>query len=297
MLNLEKIVSQKDTFIDGEFKEHSSDLLFLLPLKDGGEAYVYILFEHKSYSDPWVALQLLRYMVRIWERDIKEGKSASLRLIIPIVIYHGEQEWKISTKFADLFSKNEILQRFLPNFEYIIHDIPRYDNNDILGANKLRVVLWLLKYIFNKDFLKHLKEDVPLFALVKQDMISEDFQQTVLLYIFRNTDHIHEEEIKKEIIDQLLLKDGDNTMVTIAEKLIEEGIQKGWQSGKQEGIQEGWQSGKVEDIQKILQIRFGRLPVETKHHLENIDDPEKLDSLLTAAVTVNSISDFMHILR
>ena len=43
---------------------HQTDLLYRVRLANGGQAYIYFLFEHKSYPDPLVALQLLRYMVR-----------------------------------------------------------------------------------------------------------------------------------------------------------------------------------------------------------------------------------------
>ena len=39
-------------------------------LRAGGNAYVCVLFEHKSYVDPLVALQVLRYMVRVWDYSI-----------------------------------------------------------------------------------------------------------------------------------------------------------------------------------------------------------------------------------
>src|SRR5437868_11362013 len=61
----------KDSFVDAELQEHLSDLLYRVRLKPGGEAYVYVLFEHKSAPDAWVAFQLLRYLVRIWEQGLQ----------------------------------------------------------------------------------------------------------------------------------------------------------------------------------------------------------------------------------
>lgn len=51
----------KDSFVDAELRRHYSDLLYRVRLRDGGDAFVYILFEHKSGPDKWVAFQLLRY--------------------------------------------------------------------------------------------------------------------------------------------------------------------------------------------------------------------------------------------
>ncbi|HEX5083364.1 MAG TPA: Rpn family recombination-promoting nuclease/putative transposase [Blastocatellia bacterium] len=63
----------KDSFIDEELRQHFSDLLYRVNLKRGGDALVYILFEHKSSPDEWVAFQLLRYEVRIWESERRNG--------------------------------------------------------------------------------------------------------------------------------------------------------------------------------------------------------------------------------
>src|SRR5262245_58439780 len=62
----------KDSFIDAELQQHFSDLLYRVRLKQGGAAYVYLLFEHKSAPDAWVAFQLLRYKARIWEPLVQQ---------------------------------------------------------------------------------------------------------------------------------------------------------------------------------------------------------------------------------
>ncbi|MBE2200516.1 MAG: Rpn family recombination-promoting nuclease/putative transposase [Anaerolinea sp.] len=43
-------------------------------LRDGGEAYIYALLEHKSRPDPFTTFQLIRCMVRIWENDRREKR-------------------------------------------------------------------------------------------------------------------------------------------------------------------------------------------------------------------------------
>ena len=45
---------------------------------------VYILFEHKSYADRLTSFQLLRYLVRIWERMLRQGEP--LAPVIPLVL-------------------------------------------------------------------------------------------------------------------------------------------------------------------------------------------------------------------
>lgn len=80
----------KDSFIDEALAEHYSDLLYRVQLKTSEDAYIYLLFEHKSAPAPRVALDLLRYMVRIWDFLSKQGNKTPLPAILPLVIYHGK---------------------------------------------------------------------------------------------------------------------------------------------------------------------------------------------------------------
>ena len=64
----------KDSFIDPELKTYFSDMLY--PVRLHGEpGYMYVLFEHKSYEDRLIHLQLLEYMLRIWRLHVKQQTS------------------------------------------------------------------------------------------------------------------------------------------------------------------------------------------------------------------------------
>ena len=73
VLNLDTLALQSGSFIDPDLQEQFADLLYRVALHDDSEAYLYILLEHKSYPDLQTPFQLLRYLVRIWERDGREG--------------------------------------------------------------------------------------------------------------------------------------------------------------------------------------------------------------------------------
>jgi len=87
----------KDSFIDEDLRQHFSDLLYRVRLKGGGDAFVYVLFEHKSAPDKWTAFQLLRYEVKIWETERRKG-TESLPLIFPLVFYHGQERWESASR-------------------------------------------------------------------------------------------------------------------------------------------------------------------------------------------------------
>ena len=107
-------------------RRHQSDRLIRTRLLANNtnkerDIFLFLLFEHKSRAEPLTPLQLLRYMVRIWEQQ--RANKERLTPIIPVVFYHGDREWHISTEFQALFNDlPEAAKRYVPSFEYILQD-------------------------------------------------------------------------------------------------------------------------------------------------------------------------------
>ena len=71
LLELDSVEIRKDSFIDDELRAYYSDLLYMVRLR-GEPAYIYVLFEHKSYSERLIHLQLFEYMAKIWRLHLKQ---------------------------------------------------------------------------------------------------------------------------------------------------------------------------------------------------------------------------------
>ena len=111
-LDLARVQLEDASFVDEKLREHFSDLLFRVGLKDGGAAFIYILLEHKSAPDERVALQLLRYIVQAWDR-----LPTPLPWIIPVVVYHGVRAWHVEQRLRGMLQPSPDAQawlRYLP---------------------------------------------------------------------------------------------------------------------------------------------------------------------------------------
>ena len=60
-----------DTYVAEDLREDCSDLVYRLACR-GGTLEIYLLFEHKSRTEHWTLLQLLRYLVASGERHRKQ---------------------------------------------------------------------------------------------------------------------------------------------------------------------------------------------------------------------------------
>ena len=82
--------------MDETLRHECTDLLFRVELTTGEAAFLFILLEHKSRSEPQAILQLAGYMVQIWKR-YAQGSAERLRSlppIIPILLHYGASRWR-----------------------------------------------------------------------------------------------------------------------------------------------------------------------------------------------------------
>ena len=96
---------RRSSFIDQELRGSASDLLFeVRSAAAAPRQWPYLLFEHQSQPDRWMALRLLRYCCRIWENDRRDHPDEQyLRPVLPLVFYQGEHHWHYAIELAESF--------------------------------------------------------------------------------------------------------------------------------------------------------------------------------------------------
>jgi hypothetical protein len=137
-LDLATLTGEPGSFIDDHLAATHSDLLFSVTLA-GHRAFIYALLEHQSSPDELMALRLLKYMLRIWERHVEDhgrGKQAlPLPFIIPIVVHHGEEGWTAATRLEGLFDQalaEELeLGSLVPRLEFLLDDLTYLSDDDL----------------------------------------------------------------------------------------------------------------------------------------------------------------------
>lgn len=287
VLDLNTLTLSKASFVDKTLKAHYSDLLYQVKRKQGENAYVYLLLEHKSYPDRWTVFQLLRYVVRIWERAL-EKKPARLPAIVPLVVYHGEKRWEATWDLRALVDAEDALRAFVPDFRYLVCDLSQDDLTALQGQATLQVAVRLLKYIFQREFAERLPEIAAFFREVLTQPDGLHYLETVLKYIAQSTDKLDDTTLQT-LVQRALPEIGDTLMPTIAET---------WrQEGRQEAIAEAITYARI-DVIGILEARFGTIPPSLANRIDALDDLVKLRKLLTQAATVNSLETFQaHLLH
>jgi predicted transposase/invertase (TIGR01784 family) len=272
-------------------------MLYAVWLQDH-PGYIYILFEHKSYPEKWIHLQLLEYMLKIWRQWLKQKQSGGLPVVIPLVLFHGKSAWPTDRlRFSSLLTgPTETLSAYIPDFGFVLHDLARFSEEEIKGTIMARVVMLMFKYAFDPCLVEKLP---GIFSLMRELMEKETGLQhleTVLRYLFSTVDHISTTDIKTIVAESLSEKEGAFTM-TIAERLqkegFEKGMQKGVQQGMQKGLQKGLRDGLLEGIEIAISIKFPEEAYNIMPLIYPIDTVAQLKTLKHAVMTARNASELV----
>jgi predicted transposase/invertase (TIGR01784 family) len=125
----QSLKAERNSVVDPELRETETDLLFSARLKGGRKVLFYVLLEHQSKVYRWMALRLLKYVVRQLEHWRQEhSDSELLPIIIPLVLYHGpEGAWTAPRRVEELFDvpaeERALWLLLLPQFGYGLDDL------------------------------------------------------------------------------------------------------------------------------------------------------------------------------
>ena len=268
------------SFIDPQFASSESDLLFHIRLQQS-DAFLYLLFEHQSSEDPRMALRLLSYILRIWERFAQNhAPLAKLPAILPVVLAQGKRPWKTSTRLEDLIDMPpavaNILRPWQPTLVYHLLELVRIPYGEIAGTPEGIITLRALKAEPMEELLGDaLWDEALLFS------ISEGALERILRYILNAEDNV---ALLKERIGKIRIKPLQTKTMTLADQLRQE--------GKLEGKLEGQLRAFRTAVLRALEIRHGAYPEGVREAIEAINDAQRLETLLDSAIRSDSIEGF-----
>ncbi|MCP4149718.1 MAG: Rpn family recombination-promoting nuclease/putative transposase, partial [bacterium] len=165
-IDFSKLEMDLTEYVSGKFKGTRKDVVARTRMrtrkkgKKGKRTFIdvdiYFLFEHKS---GWVSaeelfLTLLAYKQVMWEKDMAAKRP--LRVILPIVFYHGETKWNTSRSFVDCFNVENEIKEYLINFDYLLFDTQDWDfqqeKNREMGKSVFLIsAIALMKSAFSND--------------------------------------------------------------------------------------------------------------------------------------------------
>lgn len=118
MLDCSSLTLEPTESVDAGHHAFRSDLVYSVRF-NGRDAAVVVLVEHESSRAPLLAVQVLQYLVQLWDAELRRSPAPTrLRPIIPIVLSHarrGQRARRDLIEHVDLTDEErKVLGRYVP---------------------------------------------------------------------------------------------------------------------------------------------------------------------------------------
>ncbi len=282
LIDPESIAIETDSYLEKDLSEYFFDLLFRVKMQQE-EAYVYLLFKHKSRVDKHVNLQLLGYMTSIWKKSVPRP----LPVILPVVFYQGREKWEAPQWFSNRFSNydrmGEDLKDYIPDYKYELFEISSLRDEEVKGAKRLRIYLDVLRLraLRGKAAIREvmLRVAVTISELPRTEA-NERFFQVCTIYLFDTMGGEYFQQLSE--LMKTVSEERSEKMQTIADMLRQEGMEKGILKGREEGLENGIIKGREEGREELLwKLIAKKFPKASQKYFERLKSLtiEQLDSL------------------
>jgi predicted transposase YdaD len=273
------------SFVDAVFRQRTSDLAYQARFLDGGEAILWLL-EHQRTEDWWMVERILDTKRMMWRRWRKLHPDARhLPVIVAVVVYDGPRPWCAPRDMHALYGLSENLRAALGShalsFTLIIDDLSAIDDES-LRARRMdvyaRLCLFAMARAAAEDFLDRLEAwQLELRSVFDAGRL-EDIH-TFLLH----TLHVHRHTDPGTTRERIAAVDGpkhEDTMLSVAEQLIQQGFEKGLEKG-QRGM-----------LLRLLGRRFGAVPEQITARVATAA-PAELERWFDRALEADSLDDVL----
>jgi hypothetical protein len=285
----------QDSFVDAGLAAHHADLLFQVRLA-GRAAFVYVLLEHKSRNDPLTPFHLLRYVVRIWERHLRQvPRPRRLPLVLPVVVHHGRSAWKGPPDFAHLVDSGglplplaRLLRRFTPDFRFLLDDLTRASQQEIearsLTAFARLVLLCLQRLSSGRNIARAIRALAGAMRAMLRSPRDLECLRVVIRYLLFVSD------LPASVVQRILRvevgPEAEELMVSTGQRMVQKAEKVGYARGAIEGRAEGQRTV----LLRLLAARFGELPGKVRQQLLRCT-PAELEQWTERILTARTLEE------
>ena len=242
--------AMEGSFVDADAARTQCDALFRVRLRTGHEARIYVLLEHKSRVDATTALQILKYLVGIWLREVEAGGAGDgLPPVIPLVLYHGPGRWTAARSVPEMIDAPEALAPFIRDFAYVLHDLGEIEPQRLSWVPEVRSGLLALRVVHARRIAPGLLDEITGGPVAESEL-----EGHILRYVAERMNLTLgelEASLRRTKPDRW-----EVLMGTVAEAWLEQGRAEGIETGRSQGRQEAL----VGLLLRQLELRFRAVP-------------------------------------
>ncbi|MEY3225526.1 MAG: hypothetical protein RLZZ536_145 [Planctomycetota bacterium] len=265
-LDPDSIQPARETFLAADEHENRLDALYTARMRNGTQVWIWMLLEHKSWVDRRIALQLLRYVLRIHEWLDRNGQPPGV--IIPIVVYHGEHVWDEPTSLRDKVQAEDDLLDFVPDMRVILVDLNLLKSAFLPDFPELEARVRALQISRSPEL--PFEALVDLFKLLQnwgKIHSQQDTLNDIMIYLCSVFDAPNLEQLElafhtgqlpgsekqmPNCLEALFARGVEQGLEEGLEKGLERGREQGLERGREQGLERGLLAGRIRTLQQVL---------------------------------------------
>lgn len=287
LLDFESLTPVSGSYITPSMKHKEDDSVWRVNMGDK-YLYLYLLLEFQSTVDDTMPIRMMQYVGALYEALVKakEAHPKQLPPVIPVVLYNGDDRWKVATDINQLIDCPSVLKPYQPSLRYLLLDEGAYDKHTLLGTNNIVASVFAMENTSDhhqaRVVLDHLIEAIN--AHPAKERVDKAITKWAGYFLRRQYPQI--------TIDDKSLATGETSMLaTNVEKWYTGIKQEGVQQGVQQGIQQGIQQGKSSLLRGMLAIKFPNSDLSRYQKAIDNAAEEELMRYSMRLLTVNNIDD------
>ena len=249
----ETLEEYKNEFITNLFRKSISDIVYKIKNKE-----VFYIIEHQSKVDKKMPYRMLKYSDALIGSVQVNNQSIENPIVVPIVIYTGDQKWNVETSFAKTQLTEEKYKEYKIDLRYRLIDINKISREELMTEEtRLSKMMLIEKCRTSKEIRNTL---IEILQKAKDEKTIEWVKDMLYYTLSRKLDDKVKEELK-EIIREMEEKKMDEEW----ERRIQEGdrrereelkkkLQKKLEEGEIRGEKRGIQKNMIAIIKNMLKL-------------------------------------------
>ncbi|POP43578.1 ISNCY family transposase [Superficieibacter electus] len=231
LCDLQTLTLESTSFIENNLRAYYSDVLWSLKTREG-DGYIYCVIEHQSRADSHMAFRLMRYAVAAMQHHLDAGHK-KLPLVVPLLFYHGEQSpYPYTLNWLDEFA-DPGLARPLYTEAFPLVDITVTPDDEIMQHRRMAMLELIQKHIRDRDLMELVDR---LVGLLVSGFTNDSEIKILFNYLIQHGDAVRFGEFIRAVAERS--PHNKENLMTIAERLRQEGLQQGIQQGLQQGLEQ-----------------------------------------------------------
>ncbi len=293
-LDLDSLQLTNASYVDEELSEHLADIVHTCQTSSHQKVEISLILEHKSYVPPHPPFQVMRYQMKGWTLQKADSKLKKTP-ILPVIFYHGKEEWKIRSWGSYLEGMEPEFEKYTPAGNYIFIDLSKMADEEIyrFRSGFLITALLLMKHRLEREYLLNNLKRIVIFVEQESETKGRDLtDDLVIIYRYlQSLRSIKWNEVKQQVQSLPKSKNAMTIVEEIKMEMKEEAKEELREEVRQEVMQELRQEVRQEVRQEtetlLIQSLIEHFPDYTDKQISKVSNlPLELVSKVRAQVKV-----------